>query len=168
MCVLGLGFCKIHPPPPKKKNPTYTVRCIYICFFSFMTHFWLKNTVYPVLWRSQHNEPAQLQWLLKWSKGCRGGFGTDVIHTFVLNAGSCRQWAVSNESRWNQTDAGLWGLSKGGSIRGNGTVAGGDKEPTRLLWLDQRLKKHSSAQFGMIHIFLHFHSSRVANSNISL
>lgn len=46
-----------------------------------------------------------------------------------------------------------------------------DEEPTRLLWLDQRLHKaaallNSTAQLSLV--VLHFRSSRVTNTNSSL
>lgn len=127
--------------------------------------------VYTILWRSQHNEPAQMQW---WLKGWLLGFRGDVIHTSVLNAGSCRQWAVWKASHWSQTDAILWGLSKGGSIRAMAPLWGRwEADKVALAWskISQSCsftKQQSSARFGMIHIFLHFCSSRVTNSNSSL
>lgn len=56
----------------------------------------------PILWRSFHNQPAQMRWKLK---GRLSGFRSDVIHTAVLNAGSCRQRAAWNESCWSQTES---------------------------------------------------------------
>lgn len=106
--------------------------------------------VYPTVWGFQHNEPAQMQWLLKW---WLLGFRSDVIHTSAPNVGSCRRRAVSNESLWCNPLQ----LVKSRVSTGNGTVvSGGDEEPTRLLWLDQRPNKAAALLNSWYSVNSHF------------